>query len=159
MSAPDDGAPPSEAGTRTGAGGTAYPVDISRDRLARITWVVFLGGPLTWLTHFMVVYLVVEAGCSGAGPGLSLFGPPVPAAVTLAATAVATLACLGFAAWAFRWWRASREGPAADEAAELSGGYQERNRGGSLAFAGLLLSLLSVVAVLFVGLPALVLEC
>ena len=46
---------------------------------------------------------------------------------------------------------------AADEAAGIAGGLSDRDRGGTLAFAGFLLSLLSVVTILFVGLPALVL--
>ena len=146
-------------GDRTGLSGTPVAVDVSRDRLARVTWVVFLAGPVTWFAHFMVVYLVAEAGCTGDGPGLNLFDPPVPAAATLAATAVAALVCLGAARWAYRRWRASQRGVAADEAAELSGRFSERDRGGSLAFAGFLLSLFSFVAVLFVGLPALVFEC
>lgn len=146
-------------GARTAAEGTPVAVDVSRDRLARVTWVVFLAGPVTWFTHFMVVYLVVEAGCTGAGPGLELFDPPVPATVTLAATVVAAVACLAFARWGHRRWQAGRQGPAADAAGELSGPFEEYDRGGSLAFAAFLLSLFSFVAVLFVGLPALVLEC
>lgn len=146
-------------GDRTAAGGTPVAVDVSRDRLARVTWVVFLGGAFTWLVHFMLVYLVVEAGCSGAGPGLRLFNPPVPSAVTLAATALAALLTLGFARWGYTRWVASRDGAAADEANELAGSLPDRDRGGTLAFAGFLLSMLSFVGVLFVGLPALVLEC
>ncbi len=146
-------------GARTAAEGTPVPVDVSRDRPARIMWVVFLAGPVTWFGHFMVVYLVAEAGCTGDGPGLEAFDPPVPATATLAATAVAGLACLGFARWGYQRWQACRHGPAADEAQELSGRFEDRDRGGSLAFAGFVLSQLSFVAVLFVGLPALVLEC
>jgi hypothetical protein len=146
-------------GGRTRESGTPVAVDVSRDRLARVTWVVFLAGPVTWFTHFMVVYLIAEAGCTGDGPGLDAFDPPVPAVATLAATAVAALICLGAARWAYRRWRASQQGVAADEAAELSGPHHERDRGGALAFAGFLLSLFSFVAVLFVGLPALVFEC
>lgn len=146
-------------GSRTAVDGTPVAVDVSRDRLVRVTWALFLGGPVTWLAHFMFVYLVVEAGCTGDGPGLRLFDPPVPAVVTLTATAGAALACLAFARWGYRRWRASQHGAAADDAEELSGGLQDHDRGGSLAFVGFLLSLLFFVAVLFVGLPALVLEC
>ncbi len=147
------------AGGRTGADGTPVPVDVSRDRLARITWVAFLGGPVTWIAHFMLVYLVVEAGCSGDGKGLEVFDPPVPAAVTLTATAVAALVCLALAGWSYRRWRAAIEGMAADEAADLSGPLPDRDRGGTMNFAGFLLALFSFVSVLFVGLPALVFEC
>jgi hypothetical protein len=129
-------------------------VDVSRDLRARATWLVLLAGPVIWFAHFMVVYLVVEAGCTGDGPGLRLFDPPVPSIVTLAATAVAAIACLGFAGWGYRRWRV-RAGAHADR--EPSGGLESDDPGGSLAFTGLLLSLLSFLSVLFVGLPALVL--
>jgi hypothetical protein len=150
-------------GARTSEGGTPFAVDVSPDRLARVTWVVFLGGPVVWFTHFMVVYLVAEAGCTGDGPGLEAFDPPVPSALTLIVTVVAALGCLAFAAWGYRRWAASRRGPAADDPASVPGGlsgpYEDRDRGGTLAFAGFLLSVFSFLAVLFVGLPAAVLEC
>ena len=158
MNDEQESAPPSD-GERTAAGGTPVAVDVSRDRLARVTWVAFLGGPATWLTHFMVVYLVVEAGCSGEGPGLRVFNPPVPAAVTLVATALAAIVTVGLARWSYTRWVAARTGAAADEASELSGPLGERDPGGTLAYAGFVLSLFSFVGVLFVGLPALVLEC
>jgi hypothetical protein len=107
----------------------------------------------------MVVYLVAEAGCTGGGPGLRAFNPPVPSVVTLTATAVAAAGCLAFAAWAHRRWIAAQHGPAADDPGDLAGHHEEHQRGGTLAFASLLLALFSFVAVLFVGLPALVLEC
>jgi hypothetical protein len=118
---------------------------------------MFVAGPVIWSVHFLLVYLVAEAGCSGDGPGLSVFDPPVPKVVTLAATAAAAAAALACAMWWYRRWRGSGSEPAADEAADLAGGRTDRDRGGTLAFAGFLLSLLSIVTVLFVGLPALVL--
>ncbi|MDQ4145306.1 MAG: hypothetical protein M3198_16505 [Actinomycetota bacterium] len=44
---------------------------------------------------------MAEAGCTGDGPGLQLFDPPVPTIVTLAAAAVAAVACLPFAVCGF----------------------------------------------------------
>jgi hypothetical protein len=118
---------------------------------------MFVAGPVIWSVHFLLVYLVTEAGCSGDGPGLTLFDPPVPKVVTLAVTAAAAVAALACAGWSWRRWRTDAAEAAADEAADLAGGHQDRDRGGTLAFAGFLLSLLSVVTILFVGLPALVL--
>jgi hypothetical protein len=153
--------PPDEVpggdGSRTAAGGTPFAVDVSRDRRARFALAMFVSGPLIWSVHFMLVYLVVEAGCSGEGPGLRLFDPPVPKVVTLAVTAAAAVAALACAGWSWRRWRASGSEPAADEAGDLAGGLADRDRGGTLAFAGFLLSLLSVLTILLVGLPALVL--
>ena len=131
-----------DRGSLTAGGGTPVAVDVSKDRQARTIFIVLFGGPVVWFAHFMVVYLVVEAGCTG-GQGLSAFEPPVADIVTLAATAVAAGVCLGLAAWARRRWRRGGEGA---------------DRDGTLAFAGLLLSLLSFVTVLLVGLPALVLS-
>jgi hypothetical protein len=131
-------------GARAGTSGTPVAVDVARDRGARRHLALFLAGPVIWSAHFLLVYLVVEAGCTGDGPGLQLFDPPVPTLVTLAATAVAALATLACAAWDYRRWREGPQEPDADD------GYRR-----SLAFAGLLLALLSFVSVLFVGLPAL----
>jgi hypothetical protein len=144
-------------GSRTAGEGTPFAVDVSRDRRARFSLAMFVAGPVIWSVHFMVVYLVTEAGCSGDGPGLRLFDPPVPKAVTLAATAAAAAAALACAMWWYRRWRASEREPDAGEAADHAGGLTDRDRGGTLAFAGFLLSLLSVVTIMFVGLPALVL--
>jgi hypothetical protein len=144
-------------GSRTAGEGTPFAVDVSGDRQARWAMFMFVSGPVIWSVHFLLVYLVTEAGCSGDGPGLTLFDPPVPKAVTLAATAAAAAAALGCATWWYRRWRASEHEPVADEAADLAGGLTDRDRGGTLVFAGFLLSLLSVVTVLFVGLPAMVL--
>jgi hypothetical protein len=133
-------------GKTTGASGTPFAVDVTGDRQSRDVWIVLLAGPVIWLTHFMIVYLVAEAGCTGDGPGLEVFDPPVPTAVTLVATALGCLACLGFATWAYRRWTVVRRS---------DGGLDDDPDGrGSLAFVGLLLSLLSVVAILFVGVPA-----
>jgi hypothetical protein len=149
MSIPDDSQRSSPMdGSRTAADGTPFPVDVFRDRRARVTSLVFVAGPVIWSVHFMVVYLVTEAGCTGDGPGLRLFDPPVPKVVTLAATAAAAVASVACAWWAYRRWRPRNHEPATDEGGD---------RGGSLAFAGFLLSLLSFVMVLFVGVPALVL--
>lgn len=151
MSRADEPTGESHPGATTGVGGTPVAVDVSRDRRARSALALLLAGPVIWSAHFMLVYLVVEAGCSGDGPGLELFDPPVPTVVTLAATAVAALACLASAAWGYRRWRLDR-----DDLAD-GAGLEPPDLGGRLAFAGSLLSLLGFVTVLLVGLPALVL--
>lgn len=75
----------------------------------------------------------------------------MPTILKMVTTVVAALACLGTAAWGSRRWRA-QVGDNAD-----GGDGEPADRGGSLAFAGFLLSLLGVVSILLVGLPALVL--
>lgn len=151
--APDDRSSPRE-GAATAAEGTPVPVDMSLDRRARTAIAIFLAGPIIWSVHFLLVYTVTEAGCTGGGPGLRLFNPPVPTIVTLAATVVAALGCLGCAWWGYRRWRAGRGGATADETAERSAESESRESGGFLTFGGFLLSLLFFVSVLMVGLPA-----
>jgi 4-hydroxybenzoate polyprenyltransferase len=126
--------------------GTPFAVDVSGDRQDRTIWVAFLAGPVLWITHFMVVYLVAEAGCTGGGPGLDLFDPPVPKAVTAAATGVGVTATILAGAWNHRRWRANP--PTTDQPGDSGDGSGR----GSLAFAGLLLAGLSTVAILFQGL-------
>ena len=150
MSTDDSGAGrelPVDRETVTAAKGTAAPVDVTVDPRTRTTLLVLLAGPVILLVHFLVVYLVVEAGCTGDGSGLDVFDPPVPTVTTLVATALAAAACCGSAWWAYRRWRTAPEA----EREEL---VDHR----PLAFVGLLLSLLALLTVLAVGLPALVLD-
>ncbi|MDQ4029050.1 MAG: hypothetical protein M3214_13540 [Actinomycetota bacterium] len=154
-----DGRPdgPIGGGATTGVGGTPVPVDVARDRPARVYWVVVLAGPVIWFVHFMIVYLLAEAGCTGDGPGLDVFDPPVPTILTLAATAVAMLACVAFGVWGYRWWslRRGASAAAADDRPEDASAVQNR---ASAGFAGLLLSSLSFFSILLVGVPAIVLR-
>ena len=139
--------PPEQRETVTAHKGTPAPVDVTVDPRARTTILVFLAGPVILIVHFLVVYLVTEAGCTGDGPGLDVFDPPVPAVTTVVATVVAALACCATAAWAYRRWRPGREG-SGNELVDRQ----------PLAFVGFVLSLLALVTVVFVGLPALVLQ-
>ena len=138
---------PVERETVAAAKGTPAPVDVTVDPRTRTTVVVLLAGPVILIVHFLVVYLVAEAGCTGDGPGLDAFDPPVPTIATLVATAVAALACCASAWWGYRRWRSTPR----SEREELVD-HQP------LAFVGFLMSLLALVTVLVVGLPALVLE-
>ncbi|CCG03915.1 hypothetical protein [Blastococcus saxobsidens] len=153
MSAPD---PPQDRPSRpdetaTASEGTPAPVDVSVDTRAVTAVAVLLAGPVISSVHFLLVYLVVEAGCTGDGPGLGLFDPPVPTVVTLVATAVAALACAATAWWGFARWRAIGR-------ARPDAGTEELVDRRPLAFGGFLLSLLGLATVLFVGLPALFLQ-
>lgn len=145
-----------DEGARAPSAGTPMPVDLGADREARRTWALLVGGPVVWFTHFMLVYLVSEAGCTGEGPGLRLFDPPVPTILTLATTGIAVVACAAIAAVTWRRWRESEQDlqGAPDAADDVEGKHDEDRRLGSLAFAGFLLATLSVLAVLFTGAPA-----
>lgn len=143
---PTDRRPPPDE-TATAARGTAAPVDVAVDPRARNAVAVLLAGPIVAVLHFAVVYLVTEAGCTGDGPGLDALDPPVPVVVTVVATVVAALLCCATALWAHRRWR--------DPRTPVSGGLVDHE---PMSFVGFLLSLMALVTVLLVGLPALVLE-
>ena len=136
----------------TSPSGTPVPVDITRDLQSRVQWVVLLAGPVIWLAHFSIVYLVAEAGCNGAGDGLEAFGPPVPAWTTLVATLVAVPACLAVAWWG---WNRIASGPTGEAATDP--GAHERHR--VLSTIGAMLALISLAAVLFVAATAVWLPC
>ncbi|MEZ5406528.1 MAG: hypothetical protein R2761_00790 [Acidimicrobiales bacterium] len=102
------------------------------------TWAALLTGPVVWITHFMVVYLTVEAAC-GRAPIVTA-GDRSIATVVLAVTGAAALACAGSVWWA---WHRHREHDGLEA---------------SLGAAGVLLGLGSLASVLAVGLPAVWLE-
>lgn len=135
-------------GAWTGVTGTRYPVDASADRQARGVWVMLIGGPVIWFAHFMIVYLVAEAACTGDGPGMELFNSPVLEIVISAATVAAALGCLLLIGRGYRSAAGSKKGP---------GDRSEGDGNLPTIYSGLLLSGLSLIATLFVALPALVL--
>lgn len=148
----DDGRP--GGGATTPAGGTAVPVDLASDPSTRRAMAMFVAAPVVWMTHFVAVYLVAEAGCTGSGDGLLLFDPPVPAVFTVVATLLAAGACLWITRWEYRHWQACR---AHDASGRVDRRAVEAQVAGPLAFAGVLLGAMFLLAVLFVGVPALVL--
>jgi hypothetical protein len=109
---------------------------------------MLIGGPVIWFAHFMIVYLVAEAACTGDGPGMERFHSPVLEIVIGAATVAAALGCLLLIGQGYRSAAGSRKAPG------------DRGDGdGNLPtmYSGLLLSGLSLIAILFVALPGLVL--
>lgn len=99
-----------------------------------------LSGPVIWIMHFWVVYLWAEAGCVTPQ---RIMGFSSVAIVTILATVVAVGAIILFG---LRTNRAFQQ-------ADTRGDHRRL-----LYYLGLLLSGMSVVATLFVGLPALFLE-
>jgi len=158
MTGPSDrhDVPPEGQGASTAAKGTPAPVDVEVDPRARSAFAVLLAGPVILIVHFLVVYLVAEAGCTGDGQGLDVFDPPVPTIATVVVTAVAAVASCASALWGYRRWRSGgpAEGarppghPPADHLADRA----------PVGFVGFVLSMLSLVTVLVVGVPALLLE-
>lgn len=119
---------------------------------------LFLAGPAIWMAHFFVVYLPAEALCQ-ADVHANVLGLPVISVLTLAATAVAVAATALTTQRAYRRWRNTGtgwDGSGAMAPRHATGGGEHD---GEVALAGFLLGVLFAVAVLFVGLPALVLGC
>lgn len=104
-------------------------------------WVVAVGGPAVWMTHFMVVYLAGELSCISSQTNE---WTPISAdgliAITIIATVLAVLACTALAVVARR-----RMGTGRRETVDFS-------------FLGLLLSVGSIIGVVTVAAPALVLR-
>jgi uncharacterized membrane protein len=104
-------------------------------------WLLLLAGPIIWVLHFGVVYFAAEASCAAsATPEMWFMGPDALVGTILAATVVATAVAALTAVYS---WRRARRGDGDDA---------------HLGRAGFLLTLGSIVAVLAVGLPALVLD-
>lgn len=151
----DGGTPPAVDldAAATAAQGTPFPVDIGFDRHAVLDVAALLAGPVLGLGHFFAVYLVAEAGCTGDGPGLDVFDPPVPSSFTLLATVLAAGGCLVAAVWTARRARgAARPDPTGGAAGGAAGGDPDDGRG--LALVGAVLSVVFLVTVLFVGVTA-----
>lgn len=114
-----------------------HPEPEVRVASSRPEWIALLSGPSLWFGHFMATYLLAEVACRGGlllGPvaGLSWL-----AWIVLAGTAAA-IAVLAFAAWQTRAHRRRDTG------------------GGHLLDVALALDALFAVAILYVGLPVVV---
>ena len=119
-------------------------------------WILLLLGPVTWATHFLVVYLLVEAMCSEAatGPGTWL-GALAPISATIVATIAASLVVLGGLAFTARRYRQAIAEAARRENEGATDTDHQLLRDRQVLFMGLLLAPLSLIAILVVGLPAL----
>lgn len=153
MSGEDERGAGPAPGATTASSGTPFAVDVSADRPARVIWAAFLAGPIIFMVHFMIVYLVAEAACTGDGPGLAAFNSPVVEIVTVAATVVAALGCLAVARWNLRRWRA-RATTAGAASGWPFGDVDDDDGGGAVAFAGVLVATLSAATVILVGVGA-----
>jgi len=105
-----------------------------RTFVPRWAW-LFLAGPIIWYLYFWVVYLAAEAGCTADAGEVVTW-------VTIGLTG-GTMVAVAYYAW--RAARARTEG-------------DDDDGSGSLIRAGFLMGLVFVVASLFVGVPALVLQ-
>lgn len=116
---------------------------------SRPLWIALIAGPSLWFGHFMAVYLLTEAVCAAASTSLGVgstwleagaLGLSLLSVVVLVITVVA----IGVVGWAM--------------VATRSYDRQEPADTGRVMAIGLWLDVLFVVAILFVGLPAMVLS-
>jgi hypothetical protein len=105
-----------------------------RTFVPRWAW-LFLAGPTIWYVYFWVAYLAAEAGCTADAGEVVTW-------VTIGLTG-ATMVAIAYNAW--RADRARTEG-------------DDEDRTGTLIRAGFLMGLVFVVASMFVGVPALLLQ-
>lgn len=115
---------------------------------SRPLWIALIAGPAIWFGHFMAVYLLTEAVCAAAATspsvGSSWLGTGVLGLSLLSVVVlVITIVAIGVIGWAMVATRSyDRQDPA------------DTHR---VMAIGLWLDVLFIVAVLFVGLPAMVL--
>ena len=119
---------------------------------------LFLAGPLIWSVHFLVVYGLTESICASGAADAEWLGLDVASSLTVLFTVAAAAAALVPTRRAFRRWRAAggdwNEVPPSRRRDRSARAEAEA----PLALAGFLLGLLFVLAILFVGAPALVLD-
>jgi hypothetical protein len=109
-------------------------------------WTLFTA-PVVWAAHFLICYVLAAVWCAKRGD--SGFGV---VQVGIAAATLAAVAMILFAAWlAWRQWGFGTHDPPHDDPTA-------RDRRRFQGFATLLLSGLSLVAVLYVALPLLFID-
>jgi hypothetical protein len=116
-------------------------------RHGRALWFGVLTGPVAWLGHLLVSYVMASLTCRRAWPGFTLFGWSGGQALMVIFT-LAVLALITAAGWqAYQHWRRLR----------ARAGWRGTGFDQWVAFSGVLLSGMFFVAVVCAGVPAVVL--
>lgn len=111
----------------------------------------FLVAPVLWFGYFVAAYSLQGAGCALGLDQASLFGVPALRLILLAVTAAVVAALLLFGAWSFRSWQRLRD--------ELDQEQQQSHQPSVFLACGALLHAgLFLVAVLWTGVPILLLD-
>lgn len=132
---------------------SAEATDEAQSRFLRLN-ALFLAGPVIWALHFTGVYLLAEVLCHVEDEP-RVWGAPAVSVLIVATTIAAVVATAAATVVSYRRWRAAGGGnPAAPDPALATGSEPDAE----LALAGFLLGILFIVVILFVGVPALVLE-
>jgi hypothetical protein len=117
-------------------------------------WYAFLGGGVAWALQFVALYALTEIGCRSERLDAALWGVPALAWFGFAMTVWAALAAIGAAHVAYaRFADDARADPVDD-----TGAPEVLGRRRFMAYAGLLMNGLFLLAILAHGLPFLVLN-
>lgn len=114
------------------------------------TWFGFLGAPSVWAIHFMVVYALMEVGCVAGWDRFVVAGINGVALATLLGTllSVPAIVAAGWVAYGL-WRRSPRDTPPGKETADQNT---------HVGQAGVFLSVLFLLAVIFETIPVFVLR-
>jgi hypothetical protein len=113
-------------------------------------WCALLGAPSAWALHFLAAYGLMEAGCAADWDQSNIIGLNGVAAAVLLATLLTIPALLATGLVAHSLLRRAREETGRSNAATASDAH--------IGQAGLILSALFLVAVIFETVPVLVLQ-
>lgn len=112
-------------------------------------------GPMVWAVHFLIVYITTAIACAKGIFDLQVLGMTLIPLTVAAATLIAAALIIDGIVLAYRRWRGS-PGARPEMPPHDRPGEQSRYR--FMAYAGLLLSGLSLVATLWVALPVLFID-
>jgi hypothetical protein len=117
-------------------------------RHGRGLWYGVLAGPVGWGVHLLVSYALTALTCDRGWPGFTLFGLSGGHVILLAFTLVVELLIVIAGITAHHEWSVLKR----------QAGWRGTGFARWMAFAGMVLSGFFFVAVLYAGLPALVLQ-
>jgi hypothetical protein len=123
---------------------------------SRFLWIQLLAGPILWSIHFLLSYLLVEAGCQ-AGWNFSILGLNGLSFIVIVLTLLAVAGTVLFALRSYRGWRDRHEDRSLRQEFRETAAWFE-GPVDFMYFSGLLLSVLFAATTLMVGLPALFLH-
>jgi hypothetical protein len=128
---------------------------VSISFLTRSPWIHLLGGPVLWITHFLISYALGEFGCDARLPvlHLNILGFSLLSWIILSFTLIVTFVA-SFVGWsAYRSWKRLKRSRRKDEQ-----DFWEVEARQFMAFSGMLLGALFSLIILVSGLPVLVLD-
>ena len=124
-------------------------------QVARIApWFAFLGGAAAWALHLVIAYALVEVACRSDRLAGSLLGLDTAHALGLALTLVAAVTAFGAASVA---WSMTKDGIPLDPV-DQTGAPEAIGRRRFMAYAGVVMNGLFLLAIVMGGLPFLVLR-